>query len=296
MISSEVALSPTIVAITSWTVSDDDDRPLALVVPGASRFDRQQVLRPYVEGEWRRFQSGIVIDTSKPTGWLEGQVATDFLARIQRMPMPELPKEVMARWYKPEPFWGLLWALTAVEEFVVNEAFRQILDKPFYLVHDVHKALWEARFLSREHDRLGPVEAFMTHFTRWISGEPLGDAGQRALADLGIRRLVTSASERLDVLNFLLSLACQNGLLERAIFLFDDLEQALQPNKRAVLRQFRDLLQCGHRWAQLGGSPLGILIGFTGSRSDFQLLEQLHAPLAADVREGLRWAHQSLSS
>jgi hypothetical protein len=297
--SAEVTLSPSVPAITAWTVDEDPGRLIAIVVPGATHFDRQEVIRQYAEGEWLRFHSGLVIDAKPPktTEWLAGNVAGHFMDRIRLLSMPSIAKGVMAPWYPHvEGEWELLWNLIAVEEFIVDDPLRQMIDKPFYLVHDVHRMLWEARFLAREHSSLQPTEALMVHFTRWITGEPLGDEGRKALASIGINRLISSHTERLDVVCFLLSLACQNGLLERAIFLFDDLEHALQPNKRSVLRQLRDLLDCGRRWARIGGSPLGILIGFTGSRTDLQLLAKYNTVLMNDVTAGLAWARRTLSS
>ena len=270
-----------------------------MVVPGPTHFDRREVLKQYTEGEWKRFHSGIVIDASpsKTIEWLEGHVAANFMARVGLMPMPPVPEDILAKWYPRDTgTWEILWSLIAVEEFLVDDALRQMIDKSFYLVHDVHRLLWEARFLAREHDTLQAVEGFMVHFTRWLSGEPLDEEGQRVLSALGINRLVTNNSEKIDVMCFLLSLACQNGLLERVIFVFDDLEHALQPNKRSILRQFRDLLESGRRWARIGGSPLGFLIGFTGSRTDLSLLSKYDASLSRDVVAGLNWTRRSLSS
>ncbi len=296
--SSEVMLSPSVTAITAWSIDDDPERLIAIVVPGATHFDRQEVIRQYAEGEWRRFHSGIVIDAAPPktTEWLEGNVSTNFMERLRRLPMPPLTKDIMAPWYPREGDWELLWNLIAVEEFIVDEPLRQMIDKPYYLVHDVHRVIWEARFLAREHSSLHATEVLVTHFIRWITGEPLGDDGRKALAEIGINRLVSSPAERLDVTCFLLSLAYQNGLLERAVFFFDDLEHALQPSKRSALRQLRDLLDCGRRWARIGGSPLGILVGFTGTRTDLQLLAKYNAGLTHDVNAGLAWARRSLSS
>ncbi len=296
--SSEVELSPSVLALSSWTVSEDPDRLLALVVPGPTHFNRQEVLRQYRDGEWRRFHSGIVIDAgATSTDWLEGNIASNFLTRIRMLRMPPVSKGIMAKWYpRASGAWELLWNLIAVEEFIVEEPLRQLIDKPFYLVHDVHRALWEARFLAREHPNLGPVQGFMMHFDRWLMGDPLGDEGRKALAALGIKRLITKDSERLDVACFLLALACQNGLLERSVFLFDDLEHALQPNKRSMLRQLHDLLESGRRWARLGSNPLGILIGFTGSKADLQLLTKYNAALADEVSAGLAGTRRSLSS
>lgn len=297
--SAEVELSPSVMALTTWTVEDDPERPLSIVLPGPSHFNRQEVLKQYRDGTWRRFHSGIVIDAMPPKSveWLEGDIATNFLTRIRQLQMPPVSKEIMASWYpRATGIWELLWNLIAVEEFVVEEPLRQLIDKPFYLVHDVHRAIWEARFLAREHATLDATEGLMVIIDRWLMGEPLGDDGRRVLSTLGIKRLITKDAERLDVACFLLSLACQNGLLERSIFLFDDLEHALQPNRRSMLRQLRDLLDTGRRWARLGSNPLGVVLGFTGTQTDLQLLTKFNPTLGAEVREGLVRARKTLSS
>lgn len=296
--SAEVELSPSVMALTTWTVDEDPERPLTIVLPGPSHFNRQEVLKQYRDGQWRRFHSGIVIDaTEKSTEWLDGNVAMNLLTRIRQLRMPPVSKDIMASWYpRATGVWELLWNLIAVEEFVVEDSLRQLIDKPFYLVHDVHRAIWEARFLAREHATLGATEDLLVILDRWLMGDPLGDDGRRVLSSLGIKRLITKDAERLDVACFLLSLACQNGLLERAIFLFDDLEHALQPNKRSMLRQLRDVLDAGRRWTRLGSNPLGVVLGFTGSQTDLQLLTKYNPTLATEVREGLIRARKTLSS
>src|SRR5271166_2795807 len=98
--SSEVAMSPSVLAITSWTVAESAGRPLVMVVPGPTHFDRREVLKQYTGGEWRRFHSGIVIDTApaKTTEWLEGNVAANFMTRVGSMPMPPVPEDILAKW------------------------------------------------------------------------------------------------------------------------------------------------------------------------------------------------------
>jgi hypothetical protein len=295
--SSEVVLSPSVLSITEWTVDENPDRLVALVVPGATHFDRQVVLKQYVEGDWHRFHPGIVVDAGlEASEWIDTSVVENFLVRVLRMKLPVLDKTQVPKWYPHVGgAWELLWNLLAVDEFLVDEPLRSMVDQPFYLVHDVHRALWEARFLAREHPTLDQAERFMTALTRWISGEPLGDDGRQLLSAIGIKRLVSSPAEKLDVLCFLLSLAYQNGLLERTVFLFDDLENALQPNRRASLRQLRDFIDGVRRWSRLGGSPIGILLGFTGTRTDLQLLGKYNTKLAVDVTAGLNWARRSVS-
>ncbi len=287
------ALPPSVAALTSWTVRADPNGPFAIVIPGATHSDRHEVLKPYLAGEWRRFHAGVVIDVTpaKSTGWLDGDVAGNLLERVRLMRMPPVAKGVLAPWCPHTGVWELLWNLVAVEEFVVEDPLRQMIDKPFYLAHDIHRALWEARFVAREHDTLQPVKAFLRHFCQWINGEPLGDDSRAVLAGIGIHRRITSNLEKLDVIGFLLALAGQMRLLERAIFLIDDLERALVPNKRFLLGQLRDMLSSGRRWTQFGVNPLGILLGFTGSQTDMKLLGKHQATLATEVGAGLNWAH-----
>ena len=296
--SSEVVLSPSIIALTAWTVEENTRRLPALVVPGPTHTDRQETLKQYVQGEWRRFHSGIAIDAdpTRSTEWLNGDIPTNLMTRVRDLPMPPVTKDFMAKWYPHEGPWELIWNLVAVEEFFVDEPMRTMVDKPFYLIHDVHRVLWEARFLARENDSLQAAEELVNHFIHWILGEPLGEEGCRSLESLGIKRHVSSPTEKLDVVCFLLCLACQNGLLERSIFFFDDLEHALQPNKRSLLRQLWDLIECTKRWARIGsgGSPLGLLFGFTGSRTDLQTLTKLHPKLFVEVNAGLNWARKSV--
>jgi hypothetical protein len=294
--SGEVMLAPSVLSIIDWTVTEEEQRPLAIVLPGANHLDRRTVLRQYTEGAWRRFHPGVVIDAEdvKSTAWLEGNVADNLLHRLAILAMPPLDKEMFAPWYPHESAWELLWNLVGIKDIIINEHLREMVDQSFYLVHDVHRALWEARFIDRE-SNMGAVEDFMLHFTHWIMGEPLGEAGQKALAAIGIKRLVSSNAEKLDVFFFLLALGSHNGLLDRAIFTFDDLEHALQPNKRGALRQLKDVLDAGRRWAKFGGTPFGTIFGFTGSSRDLELMSKFHTKLAAEVSTGLEWARKSVS-
>jgi hypothetical protein len=294
--SSEVVISPSAVAITEWTVHDRADRLIALVVPGATPFDRQSVLKQYSEGAWTRFHPGTLIDAN-PTatkGWFRAGVLDNLFTRASRLSMPAMEKGLVAPWYpRGTGLWDLLWGLVAIEDWLVEEPLRSMIDQSFYLVHDVHKALWEVRFIAREQPTLDAADVFMGAVIRWLSGETLGEGDRKALAALGIDRLVAE-NERLGVLLFLFTLAYQNGLLERMVFVFDNLESALHPSERSTLRQLHVLLETGRRWARLG-SPVGFLIGFTGSRSDLSLLGKLNSKLAEDVSAGLDWARRSVS-
>ena len=291
--------APSVPVIMEWTFAAMElERPVALVLPGPSHVERQHVLRQYIAGIQRETPVGIVIDAEEgmtATGMQVG-VAENFFGRLASMRMPALAKDTVAGWYlsKVGGPWELLWALIAAEEFLVDEPLRSRVDQSFYLVHDVHRAIWEARFLAREHASLDATERFVQATTAWISGQVLADEHRQALSSIGINRPVASTFEQLDVMFLLLSLAYHSGLIERAIFVFDDLEEALQPQKRAMLRQIRDLLACAKRWVSLG-SPMGILLGFSGSRQDMELLSKYNMSLAVEVSSGLDWTRRTVA-
>lgn len=291
--------APSVPVIMEWTLAAmEQDHPVALVLPGPSHAERQRVLRQYTEGIQRASPVGVVInaDEGLTASWVQVGTTENFFGRVASMRMPALLPDVLAGWYSSkvgEP-WELLWGLIAVEEFLVDEPLRSMVDQSFYLVHDVHRAIWEARFLAREHAALDVTERFVQAITSWISGQTLSEEHRQALSSIGINRPVATATEQLDVMFFLLSLAYHSGLIERAVFVFDDLEEALQPQKRAMLRQIRDLLATAKRWALLG-SPVGILLGFSGSRQDMELLSKYNMSLAVEVSSGLDWTRQSVA-
>jgi hypothetical protein len=294
---SGAVLSPTVLALTSWALADDEDRPLVLTLPGQTSHERRTQLQQLREGELRFHPSIVVETTPASVEWVNQPFSSLFLERMLHLPMPHIGAEIMAPWYSAMAgAWDLLWSLVAVEEFVLDEPLREVVDKPFYLVHDVHRMLWEIRFLAREQPDLRQAKNYMKYFLRWLLNEPLGEEGQAILSSVGIKRLVARDVEKMDVACFLLALVGQNGLLERTIVYFDDLELALQPNKRPVLRHLVDLLACHRRWSRLGSNPLSILFGFSGSVSDMQLLTKLNPVLAAEVKSGLVWVRGSLAS
>lgn len=277
--------------LVEWTTTPSPTQPFALVVTGLTYADRQDALKGYVEGEWRKRHRSVVIDAFGPaTGeWRDEGVTNSLTARIQRLALPHVDKASMAAWYPPQPGnWDLVWALIAVENFVVEHPLRAMIDHSFYLVHDVHRVLWEARFLAREQPTLQAAEALVDTFLRWITGRKLNERDQEALTALGIRKLVSSDTERFDVLCFLLTLGHHNGFLERAVFVFDGLERALEFDRRPVLRQLQTLLDRGRTWVKLG-CPIGILVGFSGEKNDVKQLFRLNGKLGHDITNSLDW-------
>jgi len=120
-----------------------------------------------------------------------------------------------------------------------------------------------------------------------MTGCPIDPDSQEALRKMGVKRLITSPPERFDALLCLLTMGMHNGLIGRTLFLFDDLEQALE--NKACLRQLWEFIEACRRWSPMG-YPVGILIGFLGSHHELLQLRQRNAKLAREVDIGLQWA------
>ncbi len=174
---------------------------------------------------------------------------------------------------------NILWALVTSEDFIVEEPLRGMVDHSFYLIHDLYRLLWEARFTVREGN---DPESVIDAMTRWISREPLRDEDTAIFAHLGIDRLVRSPAEQFDITCFLLTMAAQNGLVGRVIWLFDDLEEGLKQPE--VLLQLESLIRTISRWIEIGRCPLGIIIGFQGTKADMALLRRRNARLFSQIR------------
>lgn len=273
----------TVAPLISWAVADEATRPALCVVPGEAP-QRTSLLQQFTLGEWRRFQEGYLVDHPQEATWLSLGVVHDLTRRVERL---ALPKEVRDRFQGypafPQGSWEVLWALVWNDDFIVEEPLRGVVDQSFYLMHDVYRAIWEARFFARENGTLKPLSAFMQTLTRWMTGETLSKADLELLGRLNITRHIATELERLDVLCFVLTLAAQNDVLCRTVFVFDQLENALTPEHKVALRQLHTLFLVVSRWVHLGLCPAGVLLGFRGLPSDFTKLKKLHPKLAGEV-------------
>ncbi len=291
--SSDLVRVPTVVPYVKWAqIPEGADRSFLHVLPGAPA-DRDRVFREYSLGDWLHFQGGIVIDSTDADMWIKTGPLNSLVSRLRTLPLPVESKDMTLPWFPHLPgVWELLWGLIAVENFVIEEPLRGLIDQPFYLVHDVHRALWEARFLAREHESHVPVEVFVETFLRWVLNEPLTVSDRAALSQIGVRRVVGTEQEQLDVFLFLLTLAGQNGLLNRAVLYFDKLERALDGAGRPILRQLHTLVLTGERWTKLGNCPLGVIVGFSAQTRDRTQLRRLHAKLATEIEVGICRAYE----
>jgi hypothetical protein len=122
-----------------------------------------------------------------------------------------------------------------------------------------------------------------------MTGGELSDEDVSTLEEIGVRRRVTLDAERIDILLFLVTLAAQNGIINRMTLCFDGLEQALQSNRRALLRELDTFLATMDRWVGFSHAPIGVMIGFNASARDLSQLRKLNPKLAERIEAGLVW-------
>jgi len=258
------------------------DRPTALVVPGmlAARRAAFQSISSWEEPD-------VIVDTTKlhVVRWTEEAVVPHFTNRLSALSVPWRAQDRLASWFPPtDDVWELLWALVAVENFVIDEPLRAMVDQKFYLIHDVYRLLWELRFVSCETPTLKPAKALAATFLRWVEGDLL-DTDREVLAKLGIQRQVQK-QERVDVLCFLATLAAQNAIVSRIVLGFEGLNDILVAKERPKLKQFHGFLKTLTRWGGLG-CPVRALVGF--DLDELSLLKKLHPKLAGEIQAGSVW-------
>ena len=260
--------------------------PVALVVPGSLQV-RQETFQAL--GAWD--EPDVIVDTNRlqVCQWVEEEVVLHTTNRLGSLAVPWGGQDRLGSWFPPEEdVWELLWALVAVEDFVIDESLRKMVDRKFYLVHDVYRLLWEARFVSHETSDLKATKRLVSTLLRWFEGN-LTEPDIEVLVGLGIQRQV-QAQERADVLCFLASLASHNAIVSRIVLGFEGLNDILSKEQRPRLKQLHTLLQTLTRWSNLG-CPIRVLIGFDSR--DNSRLRKLHPKLAESVKAGLAWHEQS---
>jgi hypothetical protein len=276
--------------LMGWVKDPNVDERLVLQVMPGPADERAPLLQGFMGVASLTSMRGLFLGSNKV--WIEKGVLSSLHTLLERARMPQTQWVVLQR---PPESWEMLWALIDVEGFAVEEPLRDMVDRNFYLVHDAHRLLWEARWIARENSDPQVVADFVALFVRWIKGEALSDADQAVLAGLQVKRQVTTDVQKLDLVNFLFALARQNGLLDRVIFVIDNIELALKADKRQLLKQFYEFVDSVRRWIAIGGTPIGILIGFSSTSEDRAVLRKYQPKLAAEVEAGLHWCRRLLS-
>lgn len=293
-----VVQPPTTSGLVRWTLSfaEEEERAPFLVLPGRQAA-RQAFLVRFASAEFNRYRPGVVEDLIGPqtTAWLEQGLCKNLTARVANMRLPNECRAGMPDWFPPEPGnWELLWGLVAAPDFVIDEPLRSMLDQEAYVVHDVYRVLWEARFLVKENkgDR-GPAQVLLRTLVRWLTTSLLTTEDEKRLTDMGIRRTVTS-DHRFDLLCMLVTLAWQNGIINRFLVYFDGLERATDANTTALHEMYRLLLSL-ERWIKIGPCPMGVLVGHSADATDLHNLRTIDERLAEKIVDGLAWVREKKS-
>lgn len=258
-----------------------DQLPVALTVPGMLS-QRRAAFQKF--GGWS--EPDVIVDTQRLVldGWTEDGVVPHFTERLSKLSVPLITKDRLVSWFPPsDDVWELLWALVAVDEFVIDDPLRAMVDQKFYLVHDVYRFLWEVRFVSHE-TSLKDAKKLMGTFLRWLEDD-LTSGDLEVLGKLRIERRIQE-QERADVLCFLTTLAAQNAIVSRIVLGFEGLNDILEPKERPKLKQLHSFLKTLTRWGGLG-CPVRLLIGF--DFGEISRLHNLHPKLADDIQAGSVW-------
>lgn len=191
--------------------------------------------------------------------------------------LPDLTQRV--RGLTPTP-WGLLWDLMAVEDFVVEDPLKGLIDQGFRFT-GCFKALWEARFLHRE-GRPKETMRLLGALIRWMTAAELTMEHKALLTNVGVKHAL-GEFECMDMLLFMLALAYQNGLTDRTVFVFDGVEQA---KKKENLRKLADAVTIFERWTRLG-SATGIVLGLNTANKAVETITAMNPRLGKKIAASL---------
>jgi hypothetical protein len=251
---------------------DETDRPVAQTLPGDP-------------SQQTRLIQALLADVSPHVVLAAPDIGVEALTeRLKHLPVPGgealgLPVDLP---------WQLFWALVFTNPLVVPEPLRTHVDNSFMLAAELHKVLWEARFLVREGTTTAELQRFGGAVMSWATGAKLTPDEKRWLAPFALVHEVQFPDERMDALGFFLTLCRQNELLERAFVVVRGLEEAVRRRDRGAIRGLSFMLSNAKRWAHLGDYPLAFIIPFNadvwGSR-----LRRIDASLHEIVAEGLVW-------
>lgn len=224
-----------------------------------------------VKGPTPRHRTTVLDWCRPPTGrdphhWIAGGVQEHFITELS-----QLGQE-----------WGILWNLLDVEEFFVDEPLLSLVNQGL-LFTEFYQTLWETRFLLQE--SAPEVDKLVDSVVRWMTAGELTSDHRQYLNRVRISREVTSDSERLDLLFFLVALANQNAALNRpVVVVYDGLEQAMgqsPPKRRKLLTDLLQLIEAAERWNKLGAA-LGVVVGLPDTSACLRLEgynPQLHAKI-----------------
>jgi hypothetical protein len=286
----EAAVAP----LLRWALSfAEPDRPTFLTISGATE-EREALLRAYLHPKYNAVRPDTVEDVvgDQTRGWVERGAVDSFIERVAVMRVPVEVRQSYDLDAIRATEWELLWGLIVVDTLIVEEPLRDLVDRSSDIVSDVHRALWEARFLFREHPSVEPAATFLGTMARWLAGAELKSADIERLTAAGIRKRIERDTDKLDATCFILTLAAQNGIVNRVLLTFDGIENALRSDGRPALRQLLCVVRAVDRWVRMGGCPIGLFLGLTGTETNVARLRKMHLALARRVESGRSWCTQ----
>lgn len=257
---------PSVSAIQQWVQRLPENGNALLTIIGPSPMLRAEAFRVCygVPG------LGVIGNGRSTQDWFAKGLANDVAQRVRSL--------------TGRP-WGLIWDLLEVDDFVVEEPLRGLIDQGLGL-SGLFKTLQECRQLHQEGERDRCID-LMGALLRWLCVADLSDSQQEMLEQSGIERNLETLPERLDMLLFLLALANQNGLADRTVFVFDGVERAVRAGadkRKDLLRQLYDTALTFTRWGRLG-SGAGMVIGMDPDA--LETLGQYHEKLGGLLARSL---------
>jgi hypothetical protein len=279
-------VGPSVDKAIPWLYTVGQTEASTLVVPGST----PEARTGFYNALEARALPGVTIDRKQPREWLQVAPIDDWTARVGRLGIPDecldmLPKAISFPLYSE---WTLLWALASLDDFIIEEPLRSMVDQKHYLLHEAARMLLEFRFLLREGPSYEVLLETLRTFVRWLTMCPLDEADIQFLTRVGVNRRVTSLSERIDLLIFFLTLASQNAIIHKTVFVFDALEAACSNKDRPKLRELHMMMRRVSRWSKSMETPIGFILGFDHLK--LPLLQRTHEKLCLDVTSGLKWS------
>ena len=242
------------------------------------------------------------IESFSPKAWIKKPVIDDWIDRLSRL-------RVKADYDGPLPAglqtmsWEWLWALIHTEHFLIEEPLLGMAEDSRFLSSHVTRLLLHLRFFVTEGEH-GQAADLLTAFLRWVSRRDLSEPDHELLhmgcilrhGEISARlrsvlvgsmlgdghpRILASDAEQTDVFLFLLSLAAANGIFDRVVFAYDDVEQACALKARRQIRDLQRLIQAASRWSSYVMTPIGFLVGMTPQKMG--ALRRLNPVFAAEL-------------
>lgn len=253
---------PDIDKLTAWAAKVGEDPSSILLIEGPTPAHRMALYRLTKTDQ-----------DDLSDAWLDEGLVANLTHRLSKMRAigSIIPHE-----------WDLLWNLLTLETLDIEDPVRILVDQG-HIITEMFKAIWEARFRL---DEGREVKDVVSAISNWMTASPISGEQRQLLGSLGITREPSTVYERLDLLFFLVALAKQNDLVDRAVFVFDGLEKLVTQGisrRKAALKETFEFCVAAERWARLG-APVGFLFGYSGEHKPIEAIGRAHSKLGDKLR------------